>query len=68
MENLDTYSLGYAPTLTDAHGSLRQSSFPNLIMAVGRQNIWVVAVSRLTKDRLLKDFFFPLQLGCRHWS
>lgn len=55
-------------SLADAHGSSRQSSFLNLIVAVGRQSIWVVAVFRLTKDRLLKDFFFPLQLDCWHWS
>lgn len=64
MEKPDTLSLRYALSLADAHGSSRQSSFLNLIVAVGRQSIWVVAVFRLTKDRLLKDFFFPLQLDC----
>lgn len=63
MEKLDVGSLGYALTLTDPCGSLCQSNFLNLITAVSRQNIWVAAAFRLTKDRLLKDFFFPLSTG-----
>lgn len=68
LEKLDTCSLGYMLSLAEAHGKLYQSSYPNLIMAVGRQSIWVVAVFHLTKDSLLKDLIFPSQLGCRHWS
>lgn len=46
-------------SLAEAHGKLKQSSYLNLIMAVGRQSIWVVAVFCLTKDNLLKDLIFP---------
>lgn len=53
--------MGYALSLTDAHGSLHRSSFLSLIVAVGRQSIWVVLPPY--KGQPAKRFLFLLATG-----